>query len=109
MRKYSEFKFDDSLIGKYINYYGYSDIEPIGKIIALKGKSSVVVKLVEAGENKTKMEFIPGGFAGHCINQFAQSYDYTEKEETKVMRISKKFFKYYGIADAPHKYYDYNF
>lgn len=97
------------LIGKYINHYGWSDVTPIGKIIGLVGKETVLVQKVEAGENKTKMEFIPGGFSAHCPNQYAQRYDFTETSETYKIRISKAFFRQYKIQDAPVRFYDYNF
>lgn len=97
------------LIGKYLNRYGWSDVNPIGKIIGLVGKSSVLVQRVEAGENKTKMDFVSGGFAGVCINQGSQCYDFSETEETFKVRISKSLLKNIRIQDAPVKYYDYNF
>ena len=54
------------------------------------------------------MEWVVGGFAGHCINQYAQSYDFSEEGEVFEMRLSSKD-RYYRISEKPIKYYDYNF
>lgn len=100
---------DPSMIGKYLNRYGWSDIDPIGKIIGIKSKTQLIVQKVEAGENLTKMNFIPGGFFAHCDNQHAQTYNLTETEEQFTFRISKSSLKNVRIQDAPVKFYDYNF
>ena len=97
------------LIGKYLNRYGYSDVNPIGKIIAVSGKQTVTVQRVEAGENLRKMEFVPGGFSAVCLNTWNQEYNYTETEETFNVRLSKCYLKTVRVDDQPYKYYDYNF
>lgn len=102
-------EFNKNMVGKFVNYYGWSDVECRGKIIGGKGKSILILKEMNAGENKTKMEWVAGGFAGHCTNNYAQSYDFTEGEKTYEVRVSKKFFKYNKIEDAPRKFYDFNF
>ena len=50
------------LIGKYVNRCLWSDVDPIGKIVGIKGKYIALIQPVVASENKTKMEFIAGGF-----------------------------------------------
>jgi hypothetical protein len=102
------FQSSEEMIGKYINRHGYSDIDPIGKIVGIKSKTILYVQPVEAGDNKTKMEWVSGGFAGHCVNQSAQSYDFTEVGDVFEMRMSNGN-RYYRISDTPCKYYDYNF
>jgi hypothetical protein len=104
----ASFSTSEDLIGKYINRHGYSDIDPVGKIVGIKSKTIVFVQPVVAGENKTKMEWVAGGFAGHCVNQHAQSYDFTEEGEVFEMRLSSGD-KYHRISEKPIKYYDYNF
>jgi hypothetical protein len=99
----------EALVGKYVNQYFYTDIEPVGKIVGFKGKTTIIIKKMYAGDNKTKMEFISGGFAGVCTNQYSQEYDFFELEETITMRVGKSFRKQYGIDEKPRKYYDYNF
>jgi hypothetical protein len=97
------------LIGKYINRYGYSDINPIGKIVGIKSKTIVLVQRIEASENKTKMNFEVGGFSAICTNNWNQEYDFTELSEVIEVRISKSFLKGARIDETPVKHYDYNF
>jgi hypothetical protein len=96
-------------IGSFVNRYLYTDIQPVGQIVAIKGKTTLIIKRVETGENKTKMEFIPGGFSAICLNQYEQDYDFKITEEVLEIRYSKQFLKQYGIDSEPRKYYDYNF
>lgn len=101
----------ENLIGKYLNRYLYSDVQPIGKIIGLKKntKSKVIVQRVEASENKTQMEFVSGGFSAICTNQWAQEYDFSETEEVFEVRLSNGYLKNVRVEDIPVKFYDYNF
>ena len=102
---------NNELIGKYINRVLWSDVDPVGKIIAIKGKTKVIIQPVNAGENKVKMQYIIGGFAGHCVNQSAQEYDFFEDGdpfETSLSRTSL-LNRYWSIDEQPRKYYDYNF
>jgi hypothetical protein len=96
-------------IGSFVNRYGYSDIDPVGQIVGIKGKTTLIIRRVEAGKNKTKMEFIPGGFSATCVNQYEQEYDFEILDYTFEMRYSKQFLKQYRIDSKPVKYYDYNF
>lgn len=99
------------LEGKYINRRLYSDVDPVGKIIATRGNNFVTIQPVYAGENKEKMEFVAGGFSAICINDHRQSYDFYEHGDPYEIRLSKAMLKrmFYAIQDAPSKYYDYNF
>lgn len=97
------------LIGKYINRYGYSDINPIGKIVGIKSKTIVLVQRIEASENKTKMNFEVGGFSAICTNNWNQEYDFTELNEVIEVRISNAFLRNARIEETPVKHYDYNF
>ena len=105
------FHATSDLIGKYINRYGWSDITPVGKIIGIKGKTTVVIQPIEAGPNKTKMEFITGGFSAHAVNNDEQSYDYFEEGEPFEIRLSNSALAnmHWSISDRPHKKYDFNF
>jgi len=102
---------NNELIGKYINRVLYSDVDPVGKIIAIKGKTKVIIQPVKAGENKVKMEFIAGGFSAHCVNQGYQEYDFFETGEPFMVSLSKTSLKnrFWSINERPRKYYDYNF
>ena len=106
MRK--SFSTSEDMIGKYINNHGYSDINPIGKIVGIKSKTIVYVQPVDAGKNLTQMEFVSGGFVGHCVNQADQSYEFTEVGDVFQMRLGAGD-KSSRISNRPIKYYDYNF
>jgi hypothetical protein len=99
----------DGLVGKFVNAYFYSDINPVGVVVGVKGKTIIVIKRVVATKQITKLEFMAGGFAGTCINQGNQEWVYEELEELVEMRVGNKFNKQYRIEDKPYKYYDYNF
>jgi len=102
---------NESLIGKYINQVLWSDVNPVGKIVGIKGKTKVLIQPVCASQNKAKMEYVTGGFAGVCINQNEQHYDFMELGEVFETTLSNAKMKraHWGIADAPCKNYDYNF
>lgn len=100
-----------NLIGMYVNRVLFSDVDPIGKIVELKGKYKAILKVVVASENKTKMDFVSGGFSAVCLNNYSQEYDFFETEEFIEISLSetnmkKKFLR---IHNAPRKHYDYNF
>lgn len=97
------------LIGKFLNRYGYSDINPVGKIVALVGKQSVKVELYAATEQITKLEFQVGGFSAHCVNQGAQQWNIESRNEFVTIRMSAVFLRSVRVEDEPVKYYDYNF
>lgn len=109
--KKEKFIVSEDLIGKYINQYLWSDVNPVGKIVGIKGKTKVLVQPVVAGENLAKMEFIPGGFSAHCTNMYEQRYDFFEEGEVFETVLSNFRMKkaYWSIEEAPNRYYDYNF
>ena len=109
--KKEKFVVTQELVGKYINRYLWSDVNPVGKIVGIKGKTKVVVQPVVAGPNKAKMEFIPGGFSAHCTNMYDQKYDFFEEGAAYEMTLSNFKMKRtnLGIADHPSKHYDFNF
>jgi len=48
--KKEKFIVSESLIGKYINQYLWSDVNPVGKIVGVKGKTKVIIQPVVASE-----------------------------------------------------------
>ena len=106
-----KFQVTEDLIGKYINEVLWSDANPVGKIVGIKGKNKVLIQPVVASENLAKMEFIAGGFAGHCVNQGGQRYEFSEEGEVYEATIGNTIMKkkYWRINDYPRKFYDYNF
>jgi hypothetical protein len=102
------FTVTEDMVGKYINQHLYTDVIPVGKIVGIKSKTVVLLQPITATKNKTKMEFVVGGFAGHCVNQYAQDWDFEEYGEVKEFKIAAND-RYNRISDAPIHYYDYNF
>ena len=102
---------NESLIGKYINMCLFTDARPVGKIVGIKGKTKVLIQPVIAGENKTKMKMIPGGFSAHTVNNRDQEYDYKEAGEVYEQRLSASMLNrmFWKIHDAPYKFHDYNY
>lgn len=97
------------LIGKYINRYGYTDVSPVGKIIDVSGKNTLIVQRIEATENTTEMIFHAGGFAANCENNGEQKWNFIELEEIVKIRLSKTLLRTHKIEEEPGKFYDYNF
>ena len=99
------------LIGKYVNQSLYTDIIPVGKIIGTRGKTILIVKKVVATEQTKEMEFISGGFAGHCINQHEQEWTFEEVDDIFEVRVNKQWGMrgQMYVADKPRMFYDYNF
>jgi hypothetical protein len=100
-----------SLIGKFINEYLWTDVNPLGKIIGVKGKSTLIMARVHCKRDESvEMNFIPGGFSAHCTNNYAQKWIYTvDEKDTFTVRLSKSFLRRNRIQDAPYHFYDFNF
>lgn len=63
-----------------------------------------------------KPEWIPGGFAGHCVNQDEQTYTYERNPNGRIetYRWSNKYGSYgtpgnLRLTKGRHEFYDYNF
>ena len=102
---------------KFANMYGYSDVSPYEIVRQISDKTLEVRGMNAVLQESFKPEWIPGGFAGHCVNQSEQKYDYSSDETRQVIRIRKNKrgewksaggSKFY-LADTPRKFYDYNF
>jgi hypothetical protein len=102
---------NQSLIGKYINQRTGTDVNPVGKIVGIKGKSTLIIQPIVASNNLIKMNFIEGGFVAHCDNQNEQRYEFTEQGDVFEFRISNASLKnrHWSINSSPFKFYDYNF
>ena len=104
-------KRNEGLIGKFVNRYLFSDINPVGKIEGIKGKSTIILNPVDVVKDEEfKPNYIVGGFAAHCDNQDEQKWIFNVNEsKTFEMRVSNEMLKQYRIDDKPRKFYDYNF
>ena len=68
----------------------------------------IIKKVVETKQTK-ELKFISGGFAGMCVNQYEQKWEFEEVDKIFELRLSKEFTRQHMIEDAPRKFYDYNF
>ena len=101
----------ESLVGKYLNRHGWSDAYPVGKIVGTKGKTTMILKPIEAVDVTPAgaLKFHVGGFSAYCSNGHAQEWEYNETDETFELRLSKGLMKNCRVSDAPFRYHDYNF
>lgn len=80
-------------------------------------KNKVIVRRDKAIlDSNFKPQIIPGGFAGHCINQSDQKYTYELDLEGRVYEFhwSNKYCRYgqpgnLTLSKGRNEYYDYNF
>jgi len=101
----------------YANNISYSDVNPFEVVRVVSDKTIEIRQMNAERDPKVKMQFIPGGFSAHCLNQSDQKWFITSDESAPVIRIrlSKKRGwrckngSRFVLADAPSKYYDFNF
>lgn len=105
----TQIELSNELIGKYVNHYMYSDVVPLGKIIGIKGKRTLILQRIAAEKQLTKLEFHVGGFAANCSNQYDQTWEYIELQETDELKVLASFSRQYKIQDKPLRFYDFNF
>ena len=99
----------------YINQIVGSDVLPL-EIIRWVSDKTVDARGMESSENKTKLHFASGGFAGHCTNQDEQRYDYASDPSRPVIRVRlnktgwrDKHNNLYVLEENPRKFHDFNF
>lgn len=104
-------------MNKYANQYGYSDVYPFEVVRVISDKTIEVREMDAERDESVKLEWAPGGFAGHCINQRDQKWFITSNESNPVIRIrlsakkgwQDKHGRRFGLSDQPVRFYDYNF
>ena len=100
----------------FANLHSHTDVEPY-EIIRFIGTSTIEIrKMVAVKNNDTPLEWVVGGFAGHCVNQKNQKWDVTpDLEATPIrarLRKDGKYHSAYGrhvLSNTARKFYDYNF
>ncbi len=102
--------------GLYANQLGYSDVYPFEVVRVVSAQCVEVRELEAVLDPSFQPEIIPGGFAGHCVNQDRQRWIYSSNPANRVVRIRKgvKGWKSaqgnrFVIALEPRKFHDYNF
>lgn len=100
----------------YANQYGYSDVYPFEVVRVVSDKTIEVREMDAERDESIKLEWAPGGFAGHCINQRDQKWFIKSNPENPVFRIrlgkqgwKDKHGRRFGLSDNPVRFYDYNF
>ena len=105
---------------KYANRIGWSDVDPF-EIIRKVTHKTIEIRAMHSestarGNERLDRSFQPGGFVGHFDN-YAQEWTITSQPDypTEFIRLHKDG-RWYGLghqrfclADAPCKFYDYNF
>ena len=101
---------------QYANHFGYTDINPF-EVVRRVSDITLEIREMHAERDKSvKLEFIPGGFSLHCVNDHEQKWHISSDESAPVIRIrlgkngwKDKHGRNFGLADKPVKYYDHNF
>jgi hypothetical protein len=100
---------------KYANHIGYTDVNPYEVIRVVTSRTIEIREMDAIQTDEVKPTFVIGGFSAHSDN--AQSWDIKPNESNPVFRIrlhsdgrwKDKWGHKYNLADAPRKFYDYNF
>ena len=102
----------------YANHIGYSDVNPYEVVKAISDKCLEIRAMsAERANPENNLGFVAGGFVGHHANQDQQKWTITSNESASVFRIRVRkdgrwFDKHgsrYSLANAPRKFYDFNF
>lgn len=100
--------------GEYFTEHGYSQCYP-WKVVRKTAKTIVICPVKTKKDPDWKPEILPGGFAGHCVNQGAQTWEFDgfNEEYTRSIRLNKRG-KWMGkgiryTPDVARYFYDYNF
>jgi hypothetical protein len=101
----------------YANRIGWTDVNPC-EIVKTISEKTLEIREMDAERDPTwKPDWHPGGFSGHCSNQYSQRWDIASNENNPVIRIrlsknkgwQDKHGQRYKLSDEPRKFYDYNF
>jgi hypothetical protein len=100
----------------YANRIGYSQVYPYEIIRVISDKTIEVREMEALPDPNWKPRILPGGFAGHCENQYEQTWIIVSNTKNPVIRIRKRkdgqWYSNMGrhvFEDKPRYFYDYNF
>lgn len=101
----------------YANHYGYSDVNPYEVVRVISDKTIEVREMDTERDESVELKWIPGGFAGHCVNQHDQKWRITSNKNNPIIRIrlsinkgwQDKHGRRFVLGSEPVKFYDYNF
>ena len=88
-KELTEIAFNDEVIkvGTWIRYSVGSDSYAYKVTKLISPTVFEVVSMTPHAHEDWKPEIIPGGYAGHCTNQYEQKWTYTEGSETKLVNL----------------------
>lgn len=101
----------------YANRIGYSDVEPFEIIRRISDKTIEVRAMDAVRDASVVLEFIPGGFCGHTVDQHKQRWIITSNADNEVIRLRlhrdgswrSAGGNRHRLSETPRKFYDYNF
>jgi hypothetical protein len=100
----------------FANHYGYSDINPFEVVRVISDKTIEVREMDAQRDESVQLEWAPGGFAGHCVNQRDQKWFIASNPSNPVIRIRlgvkgwrDRHGRRFDLSDKPVRFYDYNF
>jgi hypothetical protein len=104
-------------MNQFANHYGYSDINPFEVVKVISDKTIEVREMDSKRDESVKMEWVAGGFAGHCTNQRDQKWHIVSNGNSPVIRIrlsksgawKDRHGRKFGLSNKPVRFYDYNF
>ncbi len=104
---------------KYANMLGFSDVYPYEVVREVNDKMLDVREMHTERDMSVPMDFVPGGFAGVCVNQHKQKWIITSdpSPENPIIRIRQSVKRGWRdangnrfiVSDHPIKFYDFNF
>jgi hypothetical protein len=113
---------NDIIIGMGATVFGYSDSSAYTVIkISKSGKKVFLQKDKSTLDPNFKPNIIPGGFAGHCTNNYAQEYTYESDSNGHIIEVSLRKNGKWVVKGEPTKgskgikfgvrreFFDYNF
>ena len=106
-------------IGDHCGIYYYSDVHP-ATVVKRTTKYVWVQKDDYKLQEDWKPEIVAGGFAGHCVNNNDQRYDFTRNTNGAILKFSLRKNGWWGqcgdtstrpttLRHGWRAFYDYNF
>ena len=101
----------------YANHFGYTDINPFEVVRVISDKTLEVRAMDAIRDESIELQWVAGGFAGHCVNQSQQKWLIKSNPSNRIVRIrlsknkgwQDKDGRKFRLSDQPTKFYDYNF
>jgi hypothetical protein len=100
----------------YANHLGWTDVDPYEVVRVVSEKTIEIREMDTERDESVTMNFVAGGFSAICTNDRDQKWHIKSNAENPVIRIrygkkgwKNKHGRKFVLANAPHKYYDYNF